>query len=85
MERRSFTHQDLQLSYLDSGGSGPVLIALHAHWMEARTFAPLAAVLAPEWRVVAWINAATATPLTLPATRARIIWMTCLHCMYIWG
>jgi esterase len=53
MERRSFTHQDLQLSYLDSGGSGPVLIALHAHWMEARTFAPLAAVLAPEWRVVA--------------------------------
>lgn len=43
----------LTFSYLDSGGDERVLVALHAHWMEGLTFAPLAAALAPEWRVVA--------------------------------
>jgi pimeloyl-ACP methyl ester carboxylesterase len=53
MERHDFHHGGLRLSYLDPGGVGRVLIALHAHFMEALTFAPLAAVLAPEWRVLA--------------------------------
>ena len=52
MQRREFRHQGLTLSYLDSGGEGPVLIALHGHWMEGATFAPLAATLRP-WRLVA--------------------------------
>lgn len=53
MERRDFHHQGLKFSYLDAGGHGRVLLALHAHIMEAGTFAPLAAELAPEWRVLA--------------------------------
>jgi len=53
VERREFRHDGLKLSYLDSCGEGRALIALHAHFMEAVTFAPLAAVLAPEWRLVA--------------------------------
>lgn len=53
MERRTFQHNQLTLSYLDAGGNGPVLIALHAHLMEAVTFAPLVFALAPQWRVVA--------------------------------
>ena len=53
MERHTFRHDGLRLSYLDSGGEGRVLIALHAHLMEAVTFAPLAEVLAPEWRIIA--------------------------------
>ncbi|MFG3258839.1 alpha/beta fold hydrolase [Streptomyces sp. NPDC048172] len=43
----------LRLSYLDHGGPGRPLLALHGHFGEARTFAPLAARLAPAWRVVA--------------------------------
>ncbi len=53
MERHKFHHNGLTLSYLDTGGTGRTVIALHAHWMEATTFAPLAAALAPEGRVVA--------------------------------
>jgi pimeloyl-ACP methyl ester carboxylesterase len=53
VDRRSFRHGDLTLSYLDAGGQGPAVVALPAHWMEARTYAPLAAALAPDWRVVA--------------------------------
>lgn len=53
MERHEFHHDGLKLSYLDPGGGGRVLVALHAHFMEGATFAPLAAALAPEWRVVA--------------------------------
>lgn len=53
MERRQFQQDGLTFSYLDSGGSGPTLVALHAHLMEATTFAPLAAALAPDWRVIA--------------------------------
>ncbi len=53
MERDFFEHDGLRLSYLDAGGDAPVIIALPAHWMEAVTYAPLAAALAPAWRVVA--------------------------------
>jgi pimeloyl-ACP methyl ester carboxylesterase len=53
MQRFKFPHDKLVFSYLDSGGEGPTVIALHAHWMEAATFTPLAAALSPEWRLVA--------------------------------
>ncbi len=53
MDRREFRHDGLTFSYLDAGGDGRALVALHAHFMEAATFRPLAAALAPEWRVVA--------------------------------
>ena len=53
MQRHYFVRDGLRLSYLDSGGRGPVLIALPAHLMEGVTYAPLAAVLGPRWRVVA--------------------------------
>ena len=53
MDRHSFEHAGLKLSYLDAGGDGELLIALHALWMEAGTFSELAGALAPSWRVVA--------------------------------
>ncbi|NGO70046.1 alpha/beta fold hydrolase [Streptomyces boncukensis] len=42
-----------RLSYLDFGGPGRPLLALHGHFGAALTFAPLAARLAPAWRVIA--------------------------------
>ncbi len=53
MQKHTFQHTELSFSYLDSEGDGPVIIALHAHWMEGSTFIPLASTLAPEWRVIA--------------------------------
>ncbi len=53
MERHEFTHDNIRFSYLDSGNDAPVLIAMHAHWMEGSTFVPLAEALAPDWRVIA--------------------------------
>lgn len=53
MTRSQFDHDNLKLSYLDTGGAGQPLIALHAHWMEAVTYTRLAAALSPEWRVIA--------------------------------
>lgn len=53
VQRHELTHAGLRLSYLDAGGSGRPLIALHAHWMEGKTWAPLAEALAPAWRVIA--------------------------------
>lgn len=53
MERHEFKSGSLSLSYLDAGGTGEPIIALHAHWMEGQTFAPLAVSLKPEWRVIA--------------------------------
>jgi pimeloyl-ACP methyl ester carboxylesterase len=53
MQRKNFLHNNLTLSWLDGGGDGPLLIALHAHWMEATTFRRLATDLVQEWRVVA--------------------------------
>ncbi len=42
-----------RLSYLDFGGSGRPLLALHGHFGEGRVFARLAAALSPKWRVIA--------------------------------
>lgn len=53
MQRFCFQSQGLTLSYLDSGGNGEVLIALHAHMMEAATFIPLSSALTPGWRLIA--------------------------------
>ncbi len=53
MKRFTFQHEGLTFSYLDSGGELPVLVALHAHWMEAATFCSLAGELGSEWRVIA--------------------------------
>jgi pimeloyl-ACP methyl ester carboxylesterase len=57
LQRHSFEHNGLTFSYLDSGphsaSDSRVLVALHGHLMEATTFAPLAADLAPHWRVIA--------------------------------
>ena len=51
MKRDRFQRDGLTLSYLDAGGDGQALIALHAHWMEAVTYTQLGAALAPSWRV----------------------------------
>jgi pimeloyl-ACP methyl ester carboxylesterase len=51
MQRLGFEHDGLTLSYLDTGGDRPLIIALHAMWMEARTFEDFAESM-PEWRVV---------------------------------
>jgi esterase len=53
MVRHSFLHDGLTLSYLDTSGDRPAVVALHGHMMEALTFAPLADALAPDWRVIA--------------------------------
>jgi esterase len=53
MKRASFQRDDLTLSYLDSGGELPAIIALHAHWMEGVTFSALAEALDREWRFIA--------------------------------
>lgn len=42
-----------RLSYLDFGGAGRPLVALHGHLSEGATFAHLARSLGPEWRVIA--------------------------------
>ncbi|WP_405979415.1 alpha/beta fold hydrolase [Streptomyces sp. NBC_00158] len=42
-----------RLSYLDFGGTGRPLVALHGHLSEGATFADLARALGPEWRVIA--------------------------------
>jgi esterase len=52
MKRLSFMQHGLSLSYLD-GGEGAPLVALHGHWMEAATFAPIAELLPPRWRLIA--------------------------------
>ena len=51
MKRAAFKHDGLTLSYLDSGGDGPLIVTLHAMWMAARSFEPFALAM-PEWRVV---------------------------------
>jgi esterase len=51
MKRACFEHEGLTLSYLDSDGDRPLIIALHAMFMEARTFEGFAQAM-PEWRVV---------------------------------
>jgi esterase len=57
-QRRTFHHDGLALSYLDTGSSSssdtrPPLLALHAHLMQGATYTALAASLAPDYRVIA--------------------------------
>ncbi|MEV7007281.1 alpha/beta hydrolase [Streptosporangium sp. NPDC051022] len=42
-----------RLSYVDFGGPGRPLLALHGHLSEGASFAVVAAGLAPEWRIIA--------------------------------
>ncbi|MEV4499963.1 alpha/beta hydrolase [Micromonospora arborensis] len=42
-----------RLSYLDFGGAGSPLVALHGHLSEGTTFAHLARALGPDWRLIA--------------------------------
>ncbi|MFD9128790.1 alpha/beta fold hydrolase [Kitasatospora sp. NPDC059571] len=51
--RESFSVGGRKLSYLDFGGPGQPLLALHGHYNEASAFAPLAGALAPRWQVIA--------------------------------
>jgi pimeloyl-ACP methyl ester carboxylesterase len=51
-KRHYFDHDGLTFSYLDEGRDAPAIVALHASWMEAGTFAAFAEAMAPEWRVV---------------------------------
>ncbi|MER6120257.1 alpha/beta hydrolase [Streptomyces sp. NPDC001743] len=51
--REFFVVGGRKLSYLDFGGPGAPLLALHGHYNEASAFAPLAGALAPRWRVLA--------------------------------
>lgn len=54
MGQRHYLDRDgVRLSYVDFGGDGPVLVALHGRSGCARNFAPLAQALRPAWRVVA--------------------------------
>lgn len=43
----------MRLAYLDFGGKGPSLLALHGHFSCAGTFSDLAEALHRKWRVVA--------------------------------
>ncbi|MGC4748012.1 alpha/beta fold hydrolase [Micromonospora sp. DT201] len=51
--RGFFAVEGRRLSYLDFGGPGTPLLALHGHYNEALAWAPLAEALAPQWRVIA--------------------------------
>ncbi|MGW5348329.1 alpha/beta fold hydrolase [Streptomyces sp. HUAS TT3] len=51
--RAELTIDGRTLSYLDSGGPGRPVLALHGHLSEGASFTPLAAGLAPQWRVIA--------------------------------
>ncbi|MEV4616816.1 alpha/beta hydrolase [Kitasatospora sp. NPDC049258] len=51
--REFFVAGGRKLSYLDFGGPGRPLLALHGHYNEASAFASLAGALAPRWRVIA--------------------------------
>jgi esterase len=53
MQRKTLRVDGIALSYLDAGGAGAPLVALHAYWMESSTWIPLAEALAPEWRLIA--------------------------------
>ena len=48
-DRHSFERDGVVISFLDAGGAGKPLIALHGHWMRGADFEDLA----PEWRVIA--------------------------------
>jgi esterase len=57
-QRHTFNHDNLTLSYLDTGSSPasidrPPLLCLHAHLMQGTTYTGLAEALAPDYRVIA--------------------------------
>ncbi|MEV5612464.1 alpha/beta hydrolase [Streptomyces sp. NPDC052225] len=51
--RSALTIDGRTLSYVDFGGAGRPLLALHGHMSEGASYADLAARLGPEWRVIA--------------------------------
>ncbi|MER5185040.1 alpha/beta hydrolase [Streptomyces sp. NPDC002896] len=51
--RATLLLDERRLSYLDFGGTGRPLVALHGHLSEGATFAPLAQALGPAWRLIA--------------------------------
>jgi pimeloyl-ACP methyl ester carboxylesterase len=51
--RAEFAIDGRRLSYLDFGGTGRPLLALHGHMSEAASFADLATELSPQWRLIA--------------------------------
>ncbi|MEU7169568.1 alpha/beta hydrolase [Streptomyces morookaense] len=51
--RGELTVDGRRLSYLDFGGTGRPLVALHGHLYEGAAFTGLAGALGPEWRVIA--------------------------------
>ena len=51
--RQALIRDGTRLSYVDFGGHGRPLVALHGNCGCARNFAPLALALAPDWRVIA--------------------------------
>ncbi|MFI7340864.1 alpha/beta fold hydrolase [Streptomyces sp. NPDC050085] len=51
--RHTLTLAERTLSYVDFGGPGRPLIALHGHMSEGMSYADLAQRLAPDWRVIA--------------------------------
>ncbi|TGA96686.1 alpha/beta hydrolase [Streptomyces palmae] len=51
--RAELTIDGRRLSYLDFGGTGRPLLALHGHLSEGASFTHLAGALGPEWRVIA--------------------------------
>ncbi|MEU8686272.1 alpha/beta hydrolase, partial [Streptomyces sp. NPDC048611] len=52
-KRSAFTVDGRVLSYVDFGGPGRPLLALHGHMSEGLSYAEFAARLASEWRVIA--------------------------------
>ncbi|MET7937877.1 alpha/beta hydrolase [Streptomyces sp. NPDC005322] len=52
-KRSALTIDDRALSYVDFGGPGRPLIALHGHMSEGMSYADLAGRLAPDWRLIA--------------------------------
>ncbi|MET9295109.1 alpha/beta hydrolase [Streptomyces sp. NPDC003077] len=52
-ERRELSLDGRCLSYLDFGGVGRPLLAVHGHFLDGSCFTDLARELAPEWRVIA--------------------------------
>lgn len=51
-QRKTFDHDGLRFSYLDTGGIDPLLVLLHAHWMSASDFDEIVPAFADTWRVV---------------------------------
>jgi 3-oxoadipate enol-lactonase len=44
----------ITITYTDSGGDGPAVVLSHGYLMDSSMFDPQVAVLAPDYRVIAW-------------------------------